>query len=447
MEGTLLFREDFGGNDPNDPAVSMESVPGMDPSYTNSGNSLGSGHYSIRKEGWHNGIQWHWQDDHTYFGDKTRGYLLEVDGIGGHRVFYTKTIEGLVSGSEMTFSAYVVNVHYAGQLDYFGDKYIYPRLKFVLKNPETGALLAEKSTGDIQPDWRYGTPETWQYARDNQLSAEWQLVGMNFTVPEGLKSIRMFIYDDVSNNGSGNDFALDDIEIHLCRAPIRQQVDTTVCDTLLPLIWQGRQWTGEGTQTDTLRYTDGKDSVYTQISLHTQKCCPEVQTVHIDTLVCDSLLPFEWQGVVWEKAGVQEINIPHPKWTQCIDTNYIVRLETYERLWPLIVNKYNWQLLLDNVKLRQLFPESTACAFQWYKDDEPIPGATEDDYSEQNELNGRFQLRIELDDDQTIWSNILTILPTETEMPIETKVYNWQNLYLIRYEQGDKVWTEKRLIP
>ena len=229
MDGTLLFREDFGGNDPSDPAVSSQNVPGMSSQYYNSGNSLGSGHYTVRKEGWSNGIQWHRQDDHTYPNDKTRGYLLEVDGKGGAEPFYSKTIDGICAGSKLTFSAYVVNVHYAGQLDYFGGSYVYPRMKFVLKNPTTGSVLAEKSTGDIQPDWRYGTPETWKYAWDNALSAEWQLIGMNFTVPEGVESIQMYIYNDVARNGSGNDFALDDIEIHLCAPPVTIEGETEVC--------------------------------------------------------------------------------------------------------------------------------------------------------------------------------------------------------------------------
>ena len=233
MDGTLLFREDFGGNSPDDPDISMETVPGMDNNYHNSGNSKGPGRYTIRKEGWNNGVQWHRQDDHTYFGDKTRGYLLEVDGLGEKVPFYSKTIDGLCAGSKLTFSAYVVNVHYAGQVVYFdnhGYNYVYPRMKFVLKNPETGELLAEKSTGDIQPDWRYGTPETWRYARDNTLSADWQLIGMNFTVPEGVESIQMFIYNDVDHNGSGNDFALDDIEIRLCLPPVTITSPHEVCE-------------------------------------------------------------------------------------------------------------------------------------------------------------------------------------------------------------------------
>ncbi|MBQ4017908.1 MAG: hypothetical protein II605_01555, partial [Paludibacteraceae bacterium] len=252
VEGTLLFREDFGGNSPSDSDISMASVPGMDPSYRNSGNSLGSGNYTLRKEGWHNGIQWHWQDDHTYFGDKTRGYLLEIDGIGGAKPFFSKTIDGLCAGSKLTFSAYVVNVHYAGQLDYFGNSYVYPRLKFVLKDPETGAILAEKSTGDIQPDWRYGTPETWKYARDNALSAEWQLMGMNFTVPEGVESIQMFIYNDVERNGSGNDFALDDIEIHLCAPPVTIEGEAEVCTNTATFL--SANFTNDGTFAEPLAY-------------------------------------------------------------------------------------------------------------------------------------------------------------------------------------------------
>ena len=953
IDGTLLFREDFGGNAPSDPDISMASVQGMDPSYHNSGNSLGSGNYTLRKEGWHNGIQWHWQDDHTYFGDKTRGYLLEVDGVGGAKPFYSKTIEGLCAGSKLTFSAYVVNVHYAGQLDYFGSRYVYPRMKFVLKDPATGAVLAEKSTGDIQPDWRYGTPETWKYARDNQLSAEWQLFGMNFTVPDGVESIQMFIYNDVAQNGSGNDFALDDIEIHLCAPPVTIEgesevcengattlttnftndgtfaeplaykwwhstdsvtwtemsgfnggiltfnavqkndsgwykvavsgdgniervncravsdpfrlrvneceppepelcidgvllfredfggndpddpevisnanearaavpgmssnyipclsrtsgmssgkflvtkqgyqngiqwhimddhtypndktkgyllqidgrgdnapfytttieglcpgsrltfsayvanvmtwghymnpnrndiyprmkfvltdpssgtelatydtgdipfdsafigdnsswqysahwqligmnftvpdnisrvkltiynnvpingsgndfvlddieihlcappvtiegeaevcankpttltanftndgafaeplaykwwhstdsvtwieisdfngenlafnaiqkadsgwykvavsgdgnienvncrtisepfllkvntcdppcpdmvtvtVDTVVCDTLMPYRWRDTLFTEPATYEilykdqrgcdsllcvltlntqvccpkmvtvtvdtvvcDTLmpyRWRDtlftepatyeilykdqrGCDSLLRVLTLNTQVCCPEMVTITADTTVCDTLLPFTWtlrnKTFVFEHAEIQVLDIPHPKWTDCTDTSYILHLDTFhcEKLWPLIVNKYNWVLLLDNVSLARLLPGRTACAYQWYKNDAPIPGATDDDYSEQNELCGRFQLRIVLDNEQAIWSNILEIGEAQEELPVRVTIFNsWgmlvrenqvsHGVYLYRYEQGEKKWTEKKLIP
>ena len=151
--------------------------------------------------------------------------------------------------------------------------------------------------------------------------------------------------------------------------------------------------------------------------------------------------------LTFKMAGDLLLEFQHPQW-DCIDSIYTLHLDTIhcERLYDIIVNKYNWQLLLDNVTFARLFPECTARALQWFKNEEPIPGATGDDYSEQNELHGRFQLRLELDNDKTIWSNILIILDTEAEVPIKTSVYNWQNLYLIRYEQGDKQWTEKKLV-
>jgi len=922
IDGTLLFREDFGGNDPSDPDVSMVSVPGMSSQYYNSGNSLGSGNYTIRKEGWLNGIQWHRQDDHTYPDDKTRGYLLEVDGMGGAEPFYSTTIDGLCAGSKLTFSAYVVNAHYAGQLDYFGGRYIYPRMKFVLKDPTTGSILAEKSTGDIQPDWRYGTPETWKYARENSLSAEWQLIGMNFIVPDGIESIQMFIYNDVERNGTGNDFALDDIEIHLCAPPVTiegetevcengattltanftndgtfaeplsykwwhsldsvtwseisgfneeilafnavqkadsgwykvavsgdgniesvncramsepfrlrvkeceppeppvkelcmdgillfredfggndpsdprvgtnpvpgmsytqvtndvfrsmgsgkyivtksgycngdttgwslpgadqstyrsqwyiqddhtypndysrgyfmeidgsggnqqfyqteisglcegieltfsayvanvftwfqydwytrnrgpviapclkfvltnpqtgetlvekntQQIpfaedlavktdwqysspwylvgmnfivptgipavrltiynnvtngngndfalddieirlcmtpdtirtDTTVCDTLQHIAWRGKEYAVADTLRDTVYSHCGFDSIYYELhvatkhceppcpelititadtmvcdtlmpyrwrdtlftepatyeilyknqrgcdsllrvlTLNTQICCPRMVTITVDTVVCDTLMPYRWrdtlftepatytflyknaqgcdslvrvltlgtqvccpdmititadttvcdtlmpftwtiggQTFVFEHAETQEREMPHPKWTECTGTNYVLRLDTFhcEKLWQIIVNKYNWQLLLDNVSLSRFFPQNAARTYQWYKNEVPIPGANGDDYSEQNELCGRFQLRVEMDNGQTIWSNILEIGKTPVEEPVRVRIYDSHGVpvlenqvshgvYLYRYEQGDRKWTEKRLIP
>ncbi len=969
IDGTLLFREDFGGNDPNDPAVSSLSVPGMSSQYHNSGNRLGSGNYTVRKEGWSNGIQWHRQDDHTYPNDKTRGYLLEVDGMGGAEPFYSKTIDGLCAGSKLTFSAYVVNVHYAGQLDYFGGSYVFPRMKFVLKDPTTGAVLAEKSTGDIQPDWRYGTPETWKYARDNQLSAEWQLVGMNFVVPDGIESIQMYIYNDVARNGSGNDFALDDIEIHLCAPPVtiagetevcentattltanftndgtfaepltykwwhsadsitwtemsgfnggilsfdaiqkadsgwykvavsgdgniesvncramsdpfllkvnkctedlcvdgillfredfggndpddpevisdanearaavlgmssgyspclsrtsgmssgkflvtkqgyqngiqwhimddhtypndktkgyllqidgrgdnapfytttieglcpgsrltfsayvanvmtwghymnpnRDDIyprmkfvltdpsseaelatydtgdipfdsafiednsswqysahwrligmnftvpdnisrvkltifnnvpingsgndfvlddieihlcappvtiegeaevcentattltanftndgtfaeplaykwwhsadsvtwteitdfnggiltfnavqkndsgwykvavsgdgniesvncravsdpfllsvneceppepptppvppcpevltvtaDTTVCDTLMPFTWRGmvfeeageKRWMEKSPRDcdsiehiytlstihcekpepptppvppcpevvteradtvvcDTLmpyRWRDtlftesatyeilyknerGCDSLIRVLTLGTQVCCPNVVTITADTTVCDTLMPFTWtiggQTFVFEQAETQEREMPHPKWTECTGTNYVLRLDTFhcEKLWQIIVNKYDWQLLCNNVALREYFPGQTATAFQWYKNEQAIPGATGDDYSEHNELQGVFQLNVHLNDGRSIWSNIIEIEGPE-DAPARVQIYNSQGMpvsegqmtrgvYLYRYEKGKEVWTEKKIV-
>ena len=409
MDGTLLFREDFGGNDPSDPRVSTTPVPGMSyiQAITDRRGSMSSGKYIVTKSGYCNGdttgwalpgadqatyrSQWYIQDDHTYSGDYSRGYFLEIDGSGGNQQFYQTEISGLCEGIELTFSAYVANVFTWFQYDWYTRNrgpVVAPCLKFVLTNPQTGVTLAERNTQEISFDDNLPALTDWQY------SSAWHLVGMNFVVPIGVDAIRLSIYNNVTN-GNGNDFAIDDIEIRLCMTPDTIKNDTLVCDTISQIQWRGKTFTLTDTLRDTLSSFCGFDSIY--------------YLMHVKTEHCENPDPFE------------------------------------PILYPLIVNKYNWQLLLDNVTLRQLFPERTAHSYQWYKNEQPIPGANEDDYAEQNELQGRFQLRILFDNDQTIWSNILEIGEIAEPEPIVKKVYYWQSLMIVRYQQADKIWYEKRL--
>ena len=452
LEGKLLFREDFGGNDAGDSEISCAHVSGIANFYTNACQEvrkhpeygMSTMNYVLTKKGQGN-RQWHVQDDHTYPNDYTRGYFLEVDGYGG--TIYKTTVNNLYEGMELTFSAYIANLHdscvIANMRKNYG--YTYPRFKFILKDAESNAELATYTTGNILPD--ITTPCVLA------KSALWQLKGMKYVVPEGVSSIQMLINNDVASY-DGNDFGIDDIEIRLCYMPAKKIVqDTIICDTIDNIVWRNKIYPLKNELRDTVYDSSGADSIYYILNVIMEHCCPEIKekTITIGTL-CDTLLPytlyFRDTVLTFKMAGDLLLEFQHPQW-DCIDSIYTLHLDTIhcERLYDIIVNKYNWQLLLDNVTFRKLFPERTAAALQWYKNEEPIPGATDDDYSEQNELNGRFQLRIELDNNQTIWSNILIISDTKEEAPIEIKVYNWQNLYLIRYEQGDKIWTEKRLIP
>ena len=530
LDGILLFREDFGGNDPSDPRVGTTPVSGM--SYTQLTSDrfgvMGAGKYLVTKSGYCNGdtsvnnlpqnrrSQWHLQDDHTYPNDRTRGYLLEIDARADNAAFYQTTIEHLCEGIELTFSAYVANVMTWGQYMGRPGMYAYPRLKFVLTNPTNNSELATYDTGDIPFDSAFINDYTcWQE------SSKWQLVGMNFTVPVGVEAIQLSIYNNV-DNAIGNDFALDDIEIHLCMTPDTIRTDTTVCDTLSRITWHGKEFAITDTLRDTLRSYCTFDSIYYELhvatkhceppcpdlititadtlvcdtlmpyrwrdtlftepatyeilyksprgcdsllyvfTLGTQDCCPDPITITADTMVCDTLLPFTWiigdKTFIFERAESQEREVLHPKW-KCTDTIYTLRLDTIrcDKLWLIIVNKYNWQLLCDNVALRNFFPERTATAFQWYKNEQPISGATEDDYAEQNELCGVFQLNVKLDDGRSIWSNIIKI-KAKDEIPTRVQIYNSQGMpvseeqlsqgvYLYRYEKGDEVWVEKKWIP
>lgn len=770
-DGVLLFREDFEGNNPSDPTYGSKPVSGMSSNYSLYQGSMGSGVYLLTKKGYRNGIQWHRQDDHTYPDDFTRGYFLEVDGKGGSDPFFSTKIDNLCAGTKLTFSAYVVNITYAGQIPYLQQNfgYVYPRMRFVLKDSNTGRELASKSTGDILPDDRYSTEETWKYARDNELSAEWQLVGMTFEVPQGVEDIQMYIYNDCEN-GMGNDFGLDDIEIHLCapsvhlvsphnvcegrhyrfkidfqnngvmqeplefqwfyareldptkavddnnwtpinrpegkqlnmnygnvteadsgwyrlaiasegnldkpqcrsisepfhlsvnadcpvctdgRLILREELggtapatythtiegvcggtefsmianiadrvladdahltlvitdadtqdelkryeadkaeledwryagfnfavpvgvgniaisilndalvemenievylcapevevtlsetevcresdalfsldihdgpnerlafmdpieyqwfhsadnnewtpitgatastchlwettdadngwykvavaeagnigsavcraeseavyltikkclkppqtkDTTVCDTLMPYPWHAIEWTQAGDSTILYHYSTGEDSIAITYILRNIHCCPSIESIRMDSAICDTLLPFEWTfgdtTLTYLRPEGQAFEYPHERWTTCTGKVYTFVLDTFhcERLYPIIVNKYNRVLLCNNALMAQLFPELQISGYQWYKDGEAIEGATEGNYSEEDELQGAFQLRVRMDNNQFVWSRVLQLTPTTASAEQRLRIYNHYGLMI--YEATD----------
>ena len=242
-----------------------------------------------------------------------------------------------------------------------------------------------------------------------------------------------------------------------CPDVLYAPMDTIVCDTLVPFTWRGMVFDRPSTQEVMEKSPRGCDSILHIYTLNTELCCRDVQYAPMDTIVCDTLMPFIWNGLVFDDPSVLEVMEFSPR--GCDSILHIYTLDTVhcERLYPIIVNKYNWQLLCDNTMLYRLFPEQAATAFQWFKNDEPVWGATEDDYAEQNELHGRFQLRVMLTGDQTIWSNILEILDEIEETPLHVRIFNSRGeevteeqvthgVYLYRYEQGDAIWTEKRLI-
>ena len=589
MDGTLLFREDFGGNDPSDPIVGTQPVPGMSSDYTQRLNAdhvtgqpglfwlIKSGYYHADttngRDPMKNHSNWYLQDDHTYPDDKTRGYLLEIDGLGGRAPFYSTVINDLCPASRLTFSAYVANVNKASNYIDGVHARIYPRLRFELTDAETGDFLADHSTGDIpyDPDLPVNT--------DFWYSSKWYLHGLNFTVPDGVSSIRLTIYNDVAQNGSGNDFALDDIEIRIClnatiegtdevcegesvtltahspdfepstdpaykwyfsadslawtelpgksatltydkclkathegwyrvavansgnidrencRAmsePFRLTVkecetpppppcpaiktvteDSIVCEDEMPYTWHDLVFSEPGTKSIMEQSPRGCDSIEHIYRLTTKNCapppppCPAIKTVPEETTICGYELPYTWHNAVFDNPGTQSYMEQSPR--GCDSIEYILTVDTVYcvRRFPIIVNKYNWVLLVDNIAVRRLFPDKTPVAYQWYKDDEPIAGATEDDYSEQNELHGVFCLLLHFADGGSVWSNIIDLSRTPTAAPVHVKAYNssgilireWQTsdeeaglslppgIYLLRYESGDEVFTEKLFVP
>ncbi|MDR1895811.1 MAG: hypothetical protein LBR10_03370, partial [Prevotellaceae bacterium] len=114
-DGKLLFREDFGGNSPQDADRGTIPLPAGVTSYQfKAAGGIGQNEYAIVKTGgleqnpnaWHQGFS-----DHTYPGDNKRGYMFMVDAATTADKFYEHTITGLCSDiNQLYFSTWVANL-------------------------------------------------------------------------------------------------------------------------------------------------------------------------------------------------------------------------------------------------------------------------------------------------------------------------------------------------
>jgi hypothetical protein len=214
--GTVLYKEDFGGNSPGDPLYKPEGIPEMDPvyiydidlAYENSYNApyLEENKYMIAKIGEPHNTLWNPIFDHTHPSTGEQGYFLEVNSAEAKGQFYSCQIDGLCAGTTLYFSAWINNVlkgsgfqHHVNQI-------------FVLED-FSGNTIATYYTGDIKNG-----------------ESGWKQYGFRFTVPENISSVKLRI----TNNGMGshgNDFALDDIEIRFCAPQVTLNMgDSTTCN-------------------------------------------------------------------------------------------------------------------------------------------------------------------------------------------------------------------------
>ena len=265
--GTVVFKEDFGGNLASDPAVeggtptgltgagactastisAILGIPISNPptaaqfaqieaggfgtclvysganngipeviGYTYTKASPGQGQYSIRKRGGSNNGHWWQMDDHTYPNDTTRGYLIQFDAgsiESGTDQFFEKEIN-VCSGTRLSFSAWIAND--------IKDTITYnlkPNMAFILENTADNSVIAQFTTKNVGG------------------SGQWRQFGFDFQVPDGISNIKLLINNNVTGSSdNGNDFVLDDIEIRICNAPITITGNAVSCVSNVPII-------------------------------------------------------------------------------------------------------------------------------------------------------------------------------------------------------------------
>ena len=330
-DGTLLFKEDFGGNSVSDPSVKGEAIPqctydfGEDPR-----DSEGVGRYSIRKVGIeHN--QW-FKDiyDHTYPDDSDKGYFMQVDASETSGIFYQTEITGLCENSELYMSMWGMG---SSTSSFWANSF----LKLIVEDLNGNVL--QSSNVEIE-----------------NAKGFWEQFGLTYVVPSGQTSVIFKIINN-SNTNRGNDFCLDDIEVRLCNPPISLTSPDSLCpgsDVTLSadfvndgtyaepvtLTWykcdtasyEPSDWTkvGSGTSLDFHNVTEADEGYYrvwasgNGASQLISKCNSASDFAKITLKVCEScedttveLLDTIALGNAYSKNG---FNIPSPILGENVDT-------------------------------------------------------------------------------------------------------------------------------
>ena len=246
---SLLYLQDFGGNnqnaplfhDPDNPfmgsffAVSnIESaMEGSTYSYKNYARSntsnatypneglpyLDEGEYMLTKKteqhlltsgGTSTTPMWtRFHTDHTILESNERGYMMQVNGGVEKGTLFDYEISALCNGATMTFTAWIKNTVINRAVDDPVDQI------FETYDVETGNLLSRYCTGPIlNPSNISGSDPTVN---------NWKQYGFRFTLPVGTDKVRLKILNN-ARGSNGNDFAIDDIAIRLCN---ETQITTT----------------------------------------------------------------------------------------------------------------------------------------------------------------------------------------------------------------------------
>ena len=155
--------------------------------------------------------------------------------------------------------------------------------------------------------------------------------------------------------------------------------EITVCDTLMPYTWEGHEFT----QADTYSYIEqsprGCDSIRHVLILYVEKCCPTPIIESDQLTICSNELPYTWHNILFTAAADSVIENYDER--DCLLSRYTYRLTV--RQGVEMYGKWSDVIFVRNT-------DSLYTAYQWYQNGKPIDGATEQFYHDPNGLTGRY---------------------------------------------------------
>lgn len=208
----ILLTEDFGGNEPSDPAICATPYPNLAASYTQSYANMGSGKAMITKRGWVNPFSTTWSDqcDHTFEGDYQRGYFMEVDGLGDGAPVVSYPLQ-ITPPCMLHCECYVANVDAYSR----GGSFAFAQLALEVVDRATGRQLGLRDSGPL-PQGSY-------------MSTPWIKLSLDLDIQVAGRDVEFRILNTATSM-DGNDFAIDDISVWECVPEL--PVECSFSDTL-----------------------------------------------------------------------------------------------------------------------------------------------------------------------------------------------------------------------
>ena len=245
---------------------------------------------------------------------------------------------------------------------------------------------------------------------------DWHERHVTWKAQKSSMDVMIGVYNLNKNDGVGNDFCLDDIMFQ------------------------------------SLSYSSSKKAFTDNFEVIVRDCenCPDITPTTKDTTICQDELPYTWHGHTFNAAGTWTDTIIS-KVTACdsIITNYV--LHTKDCTVPCeiqIYRKWNDFLFVDN-------SDSIYTSFQWYYQQTPIEGATQQYYRVPDPANQTGEFYVLLNGDIETCTTTLadatrsaTIYPAEKNKNLVAKrtyqVFPKFIVIVYTYDDGT-IETEKHL--
>ena len=155
--------------------------------------------------------------------------------------------------------------------------------------------------------------------------------------------------------------------------------ELTVCDTLMPYTWEGHEFTQDDIYSYIEQSPRGCDSIRHVLILYVEKCCPTPIIESDQLTICSNELPYTWHNILFTAAADSVIENYDER--DCLLSRYTYRLTV--RQGVEMYAKWTDVIFVRNI-------DSLYTAYQWYQNGQPIDGATEQFYHDPNGLTGRY---------------------------------------------------------